>query len=346
MTQRQTSAPRGRWRGDLPVAEIAQLAGVSQPTVSKVLNGRTGVGETTRRRVESLLREHGYRRPVRTLGAAGIEVLMSGMLGAIAIEVVRGVEDVAAAQDLTVCLTDIGRRTAVGRPWIEPLLLRRPVGVIAAFAGFTSEHLQLLEANQIPVVTLDPMGDLHPTPSVGSNNWSGALAATRHLLALGHRRIAVITGPVRDLAARARLDGFRAGLDAADVPFDEDLRRSGVFTFEDGRDLGLELLRHPDPPTAVVCGDDLQALGVYEAARISGLRIPDDLSVVGFDDIDHCAWAGPPMTTVRQPFAEMGAAAAELVLDLAAGDRPAQTRVELGAALIVRGSTAPPPAAG
>ncbi|MER7274763.1 LacI family DNA-binding transcriptional regulator [Dactylosporangium sp. NPDC000244] len=342
MIDRLPPAPRVRWRGDLPVAEIAQLAGVSQPTVSKVLNGRAGVGDATRRRVESLLREHGYRRPAAAPGTAGVEVLFSGMLSYIAMEVVRGIEDVAAARDLTVSATDIGRRAAAGQSWIEPLLLRRPVGVVAAFAGFTAAHLELLDAGDIPVVTLDPIGDLHPTPSVGSTNWSGALAATRHLLGLGHRRIGVITGPVKDLSARARLDGFRAGLDAADVPFDEGLRRGGVFTFEDGRDLGLELLRRPDRPTAVVCGDDLQALGVYEAARICGLRIPDELSVVGFDDIEQCAWCGPPMTTVRQPFAEMGAAAAQLVLALAAGERPARSRVELGVTLVVRGSTAPP----
>ncbi|WP_433074316.1 LacI family DNA-binding transcriptional regulator [Dactylosporangium sp. CA-052675] len=344
MIDRHSPPPRVRWRGDLPVAEIAQLAGVSQPTVSKVLNGRAGVGDSTRRRVESLLREHGYRRPAAAPGTAGVEVLFSGMLAYIALEVVRGIEDVAAARDLTVSVTDIARRAAAGQSWIEPLLLRRPVGVIAAFAGFTDEHLELLDAGDIPVVTLDPIGDVHPVPSVGSNNWSGALAATRHLLGLGHRRIGVITGPVKDLAARARLDGFRAGLDAAEVPFDEGLLRSGVFTFEDGRDLGLDLLRRPDRPTAVVCGDDLQALGVYEAARMCGLSIPEQLSVVGFDDIEHCAWAGPPMTTVRQPFAEMGAAAARLVMTLAVGERPAQTRVELGAALVVRGSTAPPAA--
>jgi len=133
---------------------------------------------------------------------------------------------------------------------------------------------------------------------VGSANWTGGLTATRHLLDLGHRRIAAITGPTRDLSSRARLDGFRAALDTAGVPFDEDLVRSGLFLFEDGRDLGLQLLRLADPPTAVVCGDDLQALGLYAAARLTGLRVPDDLSVVGFDDIEYCGWCGPPMTAV------------------------------------------------
>jgi LacI family xylobiose transport system transcriptional regulator len=214
----------------------------------------------------------------------------------------RGVEQVAGARDLTVGFTDVNRRITAGLPWAEPLLLRRLTGVIAVFSGVTSQHRELFSASGIPLVAVDPTGDLYPTPAVGSANWSGALAATRHLLDLGHKRIATVTGPVKDLSSRARLDGFRAALENAGVPLDGSLVRNGSFTFEQGRDLGLELLAHPDPPTAVFCGDDLQALGVYEAARQTGLRVPDDLSVVGFDDVDQAAWTAPPLTTVRQPF--------------------------------------------
>jgi len=340
----QSPKRRGRRRGDLPVATIAQLAGVSPPTVSKVLNGRSGVGEHTRQRVEALLRDHGYRRPEPGRTSACVEVVFYGMLSSIAAEILRGVEEVASSRDFTVGFTNVYRRVNAGQPWLEPLLSRRPTGVILAFSVVTADHRRQLESSGIPAVALDPIGDLYPMPSVGASNWSGAVAATRHLIELGHRRVAVITGPVKDLSSRARLDGFRAALDTEGVPFDERLLRNGVFTFEQGRDLGLDLLRRPDPPTAVVCGDDLQALGVYEAARLTGLRIPDDLSVVGFDDIEQCSWCGPPMTTVRQPFAEMGATAARLVLALASGQQPAQTRFELATTLVVRGSTAAPKA--
>lgn len=333
---------RGRLRGDLPVADIAKLAGVSQPTVSKVLNGRAGVGETTRRRVEALLRDHGYRRPVPGETSHSIEVVFYGLLSYIAVEIMHGVQTVTSTRDLAVGFTGVRQQIAAGVPWVEPLLLRRPTGIIVAFSGVTANHRQTLETSGIPLVALDPSGDMHPMISVGSTNWSGALDATRHLLDIGHRRIGVITGPVKDLSARARWDGFRAALDAADVPFDPGLSRHGVFTFEQGRDLGLELLRLADPPTAVVCGNDLQALGVYEAARLAGLRIPDDISVVGFDDIEQCAWVGPPLTTVRQPFAEMGAMAAQVLLAIGDGQPPEQTRIELGTTLIVRASTAPP----
>jgi LacI family xylobiose transport system transcriptional regulator len=124
------------------------------------------------------------------------------------------------------------------------------------------------------------------------------------------------------------------------------LVRSGHFLFQDGLQMAEDLLSQPAPPSAIICGNDLQALGVYEAARRAGLRIPHDLSVVGFDDIAVARWCAPPLTTVRQPFVEMGEAAAQILLSLVAGNPPAQSRIELGTTLIVRDSTAPPAAAG
>ena len=191
-------------------------------------------------------------------------------------------------------------------------------------------------------MVLDPTGEpLHDTPSVGATNWNGGLAATRHLLALGHRRIAALTGPTGWLCCRARLDGFRAAMDAAGVRVDPDLVRMSTLYEEGGLVDGRALLGLTCPPTAVVTANDLQAVGVYEAARQAGVRVPEDLSVVGFDDLPFTRWAGPPLTTVRQPLSDMGATAADLVLTLASGE-PARTRVELATTLVVRHSTAPP----
>jgi LacI family xylobiose transport system transcriptional regulator len=299
----------------------------------------------TRRRVEAALREHGYRRPESVMRAAGVEVVFFGMQSNLAVEIMRGVEQVVSEHKLAVGFIDALHQASTGRSWARDLLVRRPTGVIAVHLGFTSEQHDLLAASAIPLVALDPTGEPeHSVPSVGATNWSGGIEATRHLLDLGHRRIAVITGPTERLCARARLAGARAALDAGGVPLDEQLVRTGRwFAFEDGLSHARELLRLPDPPTAVLCGNDLQALGVYEAARQAGLRIPHDLSVIGFDDISYTRWCGPPMTTIRQPVAEMGAAAAKLVLSLAAGQPLTQTRVELATTLIVRDSTAPPP---
>ncbi len=325
------------------MAVIARLAGVSTPTVSRVLNGRSGVASETRRQVEAVLREHGYRRLNAVAPVASVEVVFYGLGAHLTVSILRGVEEVVRTQELVVGFTDVRSRAATERPWADQLLARRPVGVIAVHSYFTAQEHAMLTASGIPVVALDPFGMPPDTvPSVGSTNWNGGVAATRHLLELGHRRIAVIGGQAQSLVARARLEACRAAMDAAGVPLDERLVRTGRLLFEDGLELGRDLLGLADRPTAVVCGNDLQALGVYEAARQARLGVPDDLSVVGFDDLDFTRWCGPPLTTVRQPFEEMGAAAARLVLTLAAGEVPEQTRVELSTTLVVRGSTGPP----
>jgi len=338
-----TGDRHGRAPGALTVAAIAQLAGVSPPTVSKVLNGRSGVARETQRRVTELLREQGYRRPEKVTRAALVEVVFYGGLSNLTVEVMRGVKQVAVEHGLAVGFTDALREASTGRSWAQDLLARRPTGVIAVHAPLIEDH-GLLAASAIPLVAVDPGSEpLQPIPSVGGANRRGGFAAAQHLLDLGHRRIAVITGPLERACARDRLDGARAALAAAGGPLDEGLVRAGMwFSFEDGLNHGRELLRLPDPPTAMLCGNDLQALGVYEAARQAGVRIPGDLSVVGFDDISYAMWCGPSLTTVRQPLAEMGAIAARLVLALAEGETVTQARVELATALIVRDSTAPP----
>ncbi|RRR98717.1 LacI family DNA-binding transcriptional regulator [Glycomyces terrestris] len=329
----------------LTVAAVARLAGVSAPTVSKVLNGRAGVAPETRRRVERLLREQGYRRPEKVARAASVEVVFYGLQGHVGVDLMRGVKRVAAGHGLAVAFTDALQEESVGRNWAQELLARRPAGVIVFHMGFTPEQHALLSASGLPLVAVDPPSEpLLPVPSVAAANRHGAVAAAQHLLDLGHDRVGVVTGPLERLCSRERLTGVRTALAAAGASLDEQLVRAGMwFSFEEGLAHGRELLRLADPPTAVLCGNDLQALGVYEAAREAGVDIPGELSVVGFDDISYARWCGPPLTTVRQPFAELGATAAELVLALAAGEAVTRTRIELATSLTVRASTAPPP---
>jgi len=337
--------PRTARRVPLTSAEIAQLAGVSVPTVSKVVNGRSEVAAETRALVEKVIREHGYRRQKKpATRAALIELVFHELESAYAMEIIKGVERVAGQHHLGVVLAESQGRQTPGRGWIEGVLARRATGVIAVFSQLTGSQLEQLSSRDIPLVLLDPTGEpRHLFPSVGATNWSGGLAATRHLLELGHRRIAAITGPEQVLCSRARLDGYRAALDAAGVPVDPALIRVGDFQVEDGQRLAAELLRLPDPPTAVFAFNDGQAQGVYHAAHAAGVRIPQDLSVVGFDDLPHAKWMLPPLTTVRQPLFEMGAAATRMVLDLAAEDAQPGNRMELATELVVRASTAPPP---
>ncbi|MFC4535601.1 LacI family DNA-binding transcriptional regulator [Sphaerisporangium dianthi] len=337
-------AEEGSQRHDLTVAKIAKLAGVSPPTVSRVINGQAGVALGTRQRVEAVLREHGYRRRDTSSSIAIVELVFHALESMWALEIIRGVEQVARECELAVVLTEMQGRLTPGKAWTEQVLARRPSGVIAVFSELTVQQQSQLATRSIPLVVIDPTGEpLHHTPSVGATNWSGGMTATRHLLELGHRRIGMLSGPTQWPCCRARLDGYRAAMDAAGVPVDPDLVRVSTLYVEGGLRDGTELLRLPDPPTAIFTANDLQAFGVYEAARRSGVRIPDDLSVVGFDDLSFTQWAGPPMTTVRQPLVQMGATAARMIATLAADEELEQHRVELATELIVRESTAPPP---
>jgi LacI family transcriptional regulator len=327
------------------IAQIAAEAGVSVPTVSKVLNGRSDVAPGTRVRVETIIREQGYAPLERAPRHAPLlEVIFHELESEWALQIVMGVERVASENDLAVVLSEMHGRRTPGRDWIEGVLARRPTAVIAVLSDLSEGQQALLHSRGIPLVVVDPTGEpLHDTPSIGATNWSGGLAATRHLIGLGHRRIGVIGGPDWILCSRARLDGYRAAMDEAGVPVEPELVRYGNFHVREGIREGRALLQLPKPPTAIFAGNDLQALGVYQAAREVRLHIPEDLSVVGFDDLPVAPWVGPPLTTVRQPLVQMAVAGTRLALRLARGERPTQTRVELATELVVRESTAPPP---
>ncbi|MFG1806216.1 LacI family DNA-binding transcriptional regulator [Streptomyces sp. NPDC049040] len=330
--------------GTATLAEIARAAGVSAPTVSKVLNGRGDVAPATRSRVEDLLRRHGYQRRRGSMQPAPLlDLVFHELESSWAMEVIRGVERVAGQEGLSVVLSESAGRLSPGQTWVDGVLARRPTGVILVLSGLDPAQRAQLISRDIPFVVLDPAGDPgEDVPAIGATNWQGGLAATRHLLDLGHTRIGVLGGPAGMMCSRARIDGYRAALETAGVRYDPDLVVSGNFHHEAGYAAGLELLRRPHPPTAVFTGNDLQALGLYEAARELGLSIPRDLSVVGFDDLPLATWISPPLTTVRQPLTEMAEAAARLVLDLSRGREPSTLRVDLATRLVERSSTAPP----
>ena len=327
--------PHGRVR----IADIASAAGVSVPTVSKVVNGRADVSASTRARVERLLDERGYRRRASANREGSPELLdlvFNELESPWAIELIRGVEEVAREHRLGVVLSAQEGPGALGRSWVDAVAARRSAGVILVVSELTREQAARLSARRIPFVVVDPDGEPGPdVPSVGATNWSGGLTATRHLLELGHQRVGMIGGPPTLLCSRARIDGYRAALDTAGLPVDPELIRTGDFHVESGFEHGTALLTMPDPPTAIFAGSDMQAFGVYEAARLLGLHIPEGLSVIGFDDLPMARWAWPPLTTIRQPLTEMAAAAARLVLG-----QGEDLRVELATSLVVRQSTA------
>ncbi|WP_433517999.1 LacI family DNA-binding transcriptional regulator [Nonomuraea sp. CA-143628] len=325
------------------IALIAEEAGVSIPTVSKVINGRPEVAPETRHRVERLLHEHGYqRRTSQDDTPSGlVDLVFAEIESPWAMEIVRGAESAARDAGASVVMSVLHTHAGPGRDWLDRLASRRTDGVVVVASKLSTGVQAQLSARSLPFVVVDPEGEPAPgVVSVGATNWHGGLAATRHLLELGHRRVGMISGPGDMLCSQARIDGYRAALETAGVEVDPTLIRRGTFLVESGHDQGHALLSLPDPPTAIFAGSDLMAFGVFEAARQRGLRVPEDLSVVGFDDLPLSKSAWPPLTTVRQPLQEMAALATRTVLAMKRGEAPESRRVELATDLIVRESTA------
>ncbi|PRX45897.1 LacI family transcriptional regulator [Prauserella shujinwangii] len=322
------------------LATIAEAAGVSLPTVSKVLNGKDDVAASTRAKVLRLLEEHDYV-PVGTRRPANetlVDLVFTALDSPWAVEIIRGVVE----SGLDAVVSSMANAPHRER-WAESLVKARRGGALLVTSQLTANDRRTLERARMPLVVIDPVDLPSPdVPSVGATNWGGGLSATEHLLELGHRRIAMIGGPVGFLCSKARIDGYRSALERAGLAADPELIRHGDFHHEGGYVAALELLRMPEPPTAIFAGSDEQALGTIEAARMCGLAVPGDLSVVGFDDLPVARWSSPPLTTVRQPLAEMGRHAGRMLADLIAGKQPDSRRVELATQLTVRASTAPP----
>ncbi len=330
------------------LAAIAITAGVSAPTVSKVLNGRFDVAEPTRIKVQELLVRHGYA-PKRPESTYLIDLLLHDVRSSWADIIVRATVDAAAELGLGVVVSTARARQCRG-DWLDRVLNRGTDGLVAVVEPLQPAEDARLAGYGVPVVLLDPLGE--PTervPSVGATNWHGGLTATEHLTRLGHRQIAVLGGPTTLSSTRARVEGYRAALTAAQIAPNADFIRYGNFTEQAGHNLTQALLDLPVPPTAIFCGNDEQAFGALKAARERGLRVPEDLSLVGFDDVPMASWLSPALTTVRQPLEAMAAEAVHLLTRMIAGSLVTGDtgtgrahRVELGTELIVRDTTCPP----
>ncbi len=321
------------------LASIAAQAGVSLPTVSKVLNGKDDVAPATRERVQHLLDEHNYQ-PVGLRRAAPqslVDLVFTALDSAWVVEVIRGV----AESGLDAVVSSMA--TAPDGRWATKLAQSGRRGAILVTSHLTPADLTALSRAAIPLVVIVPVDLPSPEiPSVGATNWAGGLAATEHLVQLGHRRIAAIGGPPDFLCSRARVDGYRAALERSGLQVDDELVRYADFYHEGGYREARSLLGLADPPTAIFAGNDEQALGVIRAAHDAGLSVPEDLSVVGFDDLPVARWSSPPLTSVRQPLADMGRVAGRMLKDLIE-DRPLENqRVELATPLVPRASTAAP----
>jgi LacI family transcriptional regulator len=331
----------------MTLQQIAQRAGVSTPTISKVLNGRPDVAPATRERILRVLHEQQYLpRGASTLPMAHkhIELVFDALTNPNNLEMMQGVLQAAAEQGSHVAVSTIPENVNP-RQWVNELDRVGRVGLIMVTSRLSSEQHKRLQEAALPLVLIDPINPVDPSlPSVGATNWQGGMSAVQHLLELGHRRIAMIRG-YQCLVDDARYHGYVAALSGWGIAVDERLIGRGDFRFQPTVTVAEEILRLRSRPTAVFAANDLEALGVMEAARRLGLCVPSDLSVVGFDDSMYASASSPQLTTVRQPFVQMGELAYQLLAGQMEGRDPASVRVELAATLVIRDSTAQLPAA-
>ena len=335
----------------MPVlATVAELAGVSAPTVSKVINGRDDVAESTRVRVQAALDELGYRSPSqrrsRAAGPGMIDLVVGVNDGAYSMEVLRGILDYAVEVDVDVVVSSHtpNKLSRVDHEeWAERMKESGRTGVIFVTSEITSDQVRAFSHRGIAVVVIDP---LNPPPpggyvSVGATNWAGGKAATEHLLELGHERVAFFGGPSAAECSVARLHGYLAALRTRGIPARPEYIFDGSFNRESGVIATRRALDLAEPPTAIFAASDTIALGVLEVARERGVRVPEDLSLVGFDGTPLAEQTLPRLTSVAQPLQDMGRAALRGVLRLARGEQLDSAHTELATELVIRESTAP-----
>jgi LacI family transcriptional regulator len=336
-------------RSRMTIRDIAELAGVSIATVSRAVNGRGEVSEKTRGIVRQIAREHGY---TVNRNARGLVAGRTGLIG-VTLPVIHPtyfssiVASMAEALDehdmrIVLCPTHHERHREISL--IERLMHGTTDGAILVLPEESGSELQTLVHQGYRCVVVDPGEQPHENiPTVSAAHSAGAGEAMRHLLSLGHRRIAAITGPRGRLATEERLRGYHAAIGGAGVLPDARLVVESNFQVEGGFDAAARLLELPDRPTAIFAFNDPLAIGAMEAARSRGLRIPEEVSIVGFDDTTEAQFVTPGLTTVRQPLAEMGRMAVSLLVRLLENQTVETMQLELPTRLVVRSSTARPP---
>jgi len=331
------------------IRDIADRAGVSIATVSRVLNGRPDVAPETREEVLEVARKLRFttNRSARSLsgGRTGlIGVTIPIVHAAYFAFILSGAAEALYEQDLRAVLCPTQHEHDREVDLLGRLMHGTTDGALLMLPSETPEELQALRDFGYPFVVVDARAPLHEgIPAVTAANSSGAKQAIAHLLDHGHRRIGVITGPRSWNASNERLIGYHAALAGAGLVPDPQLEVEGDFEHETGYAGGKKLLSLPDPPTAIFAFNDDMAVGALNAALQRGLRVPEDLSIVGFDDSVQAQNVSPKLTTVYQPLAEMGRMAVSLLTRILEGQRLEAVRVELGTRLIVRGTTGPLP---
>jgi LacI family transcriptional regulator, galactose operon repressor len=331
------------------IRDVARRAGVSTMTVSRVINSSGYASRGTRARVERAVEELGYvpnalARHLRSKSTRTVALVLSDLTNPFFTTIARGVEDVAAANDfaLMFCNTDESESGEID--YLRMLIQRQIDGVLLVPSSSSGASLRMLRAHRVPVVVLDRHVQSPRVDEVRSDSEAGAFQLVRHLIELGHRRIAMLSGGRNISTSADRVSGYRRALTEASIPYDERLVRYEGFGVEGGLRMARDLLKVSPRPTAFFGANNFIAFGAIRALREADLRVPDDMSLVAFDDLPEDWIVDPFLTVVEQRAYEMGKQAAKLMLERLAGEgRPKRRSIILPVDFIVRRSTAPPP---
>jgi LacI family transcriptional regulator len=332
---------------NVTIIDVAREAGVSYTTVSRVINNKGSVKPETRERVLMAMTRLGYVVDQRARSLAGGRSQVIGLLvhdvGTSYIgEIIRGIDAELAPAQYDLMLYTTHRRKTKESAYVVTLTRGLADGLLLVLPRNPGDYLSTLRQYRFPHVLIDHRGVDEETPAVAAANLQGAYNATKYLIELGHRRIGFITGAMDQICAQDRLAGYKTALADHGITFDPELVYKGDFFQPLGYAGASALLELPPPPTAIFASNDVSAFGVMEAIREHNLRIPQDVSVMGFDDIPQAAHVHPPLTTVRQPLEKMGRVATGMLLEYIKDPQRPIERVELPTELVIRQSCQPP----
>lgn len=326
--------------------DVAQRAGVSPSTVSHVINETRFVSQQLRDRVLHAMSELNYQpsavaRSLRTKRTQVVALVIPDITNPYFPEVARGVQDVAEENEYSVILCNTDRVRGRELRFLKALRGQWVDGLILNPSEVTSGDLQDLQDAQIPVVLIGSQIDHPDLDVVMVNNVQGAYDAVSHLIDLGHRRIGLVGGQRAASSGEQRFQGYIRALADHDIPVDEEIITEGRFTREGGYESMKRLLALQSPPTAVFASSDVMAIGALMAIQEQGLQVPNDVSLVGFDDIAEASTTTPKLTTVSQPKYQTGEVAAQLLFDRVEGASPGERqKIVLSHQLVIRDSTA------
>lgn len=333
----------------ITLKSVAARAGVSEATASKAINGRLDIAQDTRDAVLEAAATLGYsavKRRDSDTARPTITAITDSIDPFYGVEVLRGLVEEGARRGIDI-VPHIESETfppaSSPSEWEDMHLTSRSIGVVVMVYRAHGPVFTVAKRRGIPVIAIDPyVMSKDADVTISSTNWEGGKAATEHLIELGHRRIALVGRYPEFIPGVERLHGYRAALDEAGVPVDSGIIFDGKYTFGSGFDAAEEIMRLADPPTAVFALSDRMALGAIRAFETHGVRVPDAVSVIGFDNSPGTEFTTPALTTIGQPLADMGRLAVRTLKDMSSGHQPTSSRIKLATGLVVRSSTTAP----